>query len=225
MKTLEFKNILVVEDNRDLALELEKHFGERNNVVVCPTLTCAIDSVERERFDVILLDVVLPDGSGLELFNALKTETPVIILSDLSSEKCLLDGFDAGALDYIVKPCPMSVLETRMALRLLPEKQASIKVGGLTLDMAKRTAAFDGRSLSLTSSEFNILTFLMQNAGTFFVASEIYENVWKMPHLNTTTIKAHLHNLRKKMMLLSDECGALILTEFVKGYAFAADGK
>ena len=64
----------------------------------------------------------------------------------------------------------------------------------------------------------------MQNAGNFYTAIEIYEQVWKMPHLNTTTIKAHLSNLRKKMISISEECASLIVTEFGKGYCFIGKG-
>ena len=64
----------------------------------------------------------------------------------------------------------------------------------------------------------------MQNAGIFYTANEIYEKVWKMPYLNTTTIKAHLSNLRKKMLAVGSECANLIITEFGKGYAFTGSG-
>ena len=60
----------------------------------------------------------------------------------------------------------------------------------------------------------------MQNAGTYYTASEIYEQVWNMPHLNTTTIKVHVSNLRKKMLAVSSDCAKLLIQEFGKGYAF-----
>lgn len=223
MKSVEYREILIVEDDTALAQTLAEYFGAKNSVTVCGSLREAKEKTAESVFDVVLLDVVLPDGSGLEIFERLKNETPVIILSDLGSEKSVLDGFDAGAADYIVKPCSPKLIETRMALRLLPAKSATLSLNGLALDRAKRTVAFKGVPLTLTSSEFNILMFLMQNPNVFFTAGEIYERVWNMPHLNTTTIKAHLHNLRKKMLLLSGECGTLILTEFGKGYAFAGE--
>ena len=125
-----------------------------------------------------------------------------------------------AASEYIVKPASPRVIEARMALRLLPPKEARLCRHGMLLDMSTRTASYQSRQLELTSSEFNILMFLMQNAGVYFSANAIYEKVWRMPHLNTQTIRIHLHNLRKKMLQISDECGALILTEFGKGYTF-----
>ena len=219
MNKVEYKNILIVEDNDELSNGLAEYFSTINTVTVCSTLSDAIAAAAENTFDIVLLDLILPDGNGIKLLDCLG-QTPVIILSDLGSDDNILDGFSQGAADYIVKPCSPRVIEARMSLRLLPDGIANINLHGLTLNVSKRTAAFKNKQLDLTSSEFNILAFLMQNAGEFFTATEIYERVWKMPHLNTTTIKAHLSNLRKKMLAASKECSDLIITEFGKGYAF-----
>lgn len=216
---LEYKQILIVEDNEQLKKELENYFQERNKVISCSDLSSAIKALQSNNFDIILLDIVLPDGSGLKLFEHI-VNTPVVILSDLGSDDNLLDGFSAGALDYIVKPASIEIIEARMALRLLPSHKSKLSSHGLVLDVTKRTAKYENTFLDLTSSEFNILLFLMQNAGEFFSASEIYESVWKMIYLNTTTIKTHLSNLRKKMLNISKECSQLIVTEFGRGYSF-----
>lgn len=218
MNKIEYKNILIVEDDDELAEQLAKYFSAMNTVTCCKDLSSAIKSVGENTYDIALLDVILPDGNGLKLIEDLG-RTPVIVLSDLGSDSNLIDGFTAGAADYIVKPCSPQLIEIRMALRLLPDGKA-ISSHGLTLNAAKRTAVYNKKPLELTSSEFNILMFLMQHAGSFYTANEIYEQVWKMPHLNTTTIKSHLSNLRKKMLAASKECADLILTEFGKGYAF-----
>lgn len=219
MNKVEYKNILIVEDNDALAEQLIKYFSVMNTVTHCKKLSDAIKCVLGNEYDAVLLDVILPDGNGLKLFDYIG-QTPVVILSDLGADSNLIDGFTAGAADYIVKPCSPQLVEIRMSLRLLPDNKANISSHGLTLNLAKRTAAYNKKPLELTSSEFNILMFLMQNAGNFYTANEIYEQVWKMPHLNTTTIKSHLSNLRKKMLATSKECADLILTEFGKGYAF-----
>ncbi len=161
----------------------------------------------------------MPDGNGIELLRYLR-RTPVIILSDLGTDENVIGGLSAGAADYIVKPCSPQVIEAKMSLRLLPNGKANLSSGGLTLNVQSRTAVYKNTVLDFTSSEFNILTFLMQNAGVYFNANEIYEQVWKMPHLNTETIKKHLSNLRKKLLAVSDECAALLATKFGKGYAF-----
>ncbi len=219
MRKVEYKRILIVEDDAELRYELYERFSAVNSVTAVGDLAHAISALESIRFDIILLDVILPDGSGLKLFEHI-VNIPVIILSDLGSDSNLLEGFTAGAADYIVKPASPEIIEARMSLRLLPDTEAVILLHGLELDMNKRTGTYNKKPLELTSSEFNILMFLMQNAGVFFTANEIYEKVWKMPHLNTSTIKAHLSNLRKKMLGVSKECADLIITNFGKGYAF-----
>ncbi len=222
MKRVEYKNILIVEDDAELRRTLYEYFSLLNAVTAVNDLSHALTALHASRFDIILLDIILPDGSGLKLLE--QTETPVVILSDLGSDSNLIDGFTAGAADYIVKPASCTLIEIRMALRLLPETEAVIRAHGLELDRSKRTVKYHQISLDLTSSEFNILMFLMQNAGNYYTANEIYEKVWKMPHLNTSTIKAHLSNLRKKMLGVSKDCADLIITNFGKGYAFRGGG-
>lgn len=219
MNKVEYRKILIVEDNGTLRENLNSYFSVMNKVVACGDLKSAVEAVEKDNFDIVLLDVILPDGSGLKLIERL-AETPVIILSDLGSDSNMIDGFSAGATDYIVKPASCTLIEMRMALRLLPDTKAEISSHGLTVNTAKRTAVYNKKPLELTSSEFNILTFLMQNAGTFYTAIEIYEHVWNMPSLNTTTIKVHISNLRKKMLAVSSACARLLIQEFGKGYAF-----
>ncbi len=223
MKSVEYKRILIVEDDAALRNSLCDHFSVRNSVTAAGGLSQAVEAVHDCKFDIIILDVILPDGSGLKLFDYIEN-TPVIILSDLGSDGCLLDGFAAGAADYIVKPASPEIIEARMSLRMLPDTEAEICLHGLNLNINRRTAVYSGTPLDLTSSEFNILMFLMQNAGAFFTANDIYEKVWKMPHLNTSTIKVHLSNLRKKMFGISKDCADLIITNFGKGYAFRGGG-
>ena len=220
MNRVEYKNILIVEDSDGLRNSLAEYFSAINVVTSCRTLADAVAAVTETKYDIVLLDLVLPDGNGIALMHYLE-QTPVVILSALGTDNNVLDGFSAGAADYIIKPCSPQVIEARMSLRLLPDSKATIDLHGLTLNIAKRTAVYKDTPLDLTSSEFNILMFLMQNAGNSFTAAEIYEKVWRMPHLNSTSVKAHLSNLRKKMLAVSKNCADLIITEFGKGYAFS----
>lgn len=224
MNKVEFKNVLIVEDGDDLRESLAEYFSVKNKVTACKNLKEAFAAAAENGFDIVLLDLILPDGNGKELISFLG-QTPVVILSDLGTDENLIDGFSAGAADYIVKPASNALIETRMAMRLLPISKAALTLGGLTLNANSRTAVFEDTALELTSSEFNILMFLMQNAGNFYTANEIYEKVWKMPHLNTETIKKHLSNLRKKMLSVSEACAALLATKFGKGYAFVGGNR
>lgn len=221
-KIVEHKNILIVEDNNQLCDSLTKYFSNFNEVTSCYNLDEALKAIQENNYDIILLDLILPDGNGLNLMDHIG-QTPVIILSNLGTDANILEGFQAGAADYIVKPSSPQVIETRMSLRLLPDSKATISSHRLTINLSKRTTFYLHQPINLTSSEFNILAFLIENSGQFYTANEIYEQVWKMPHLNSTTIKAHLSNLRKKMLAVSADCASLIISEFGKGYAFVGD--
>ncbi len=220
MKKVEYRKILIVEDSVELSERLYKRFSQSNKVFLAKSLFEATEILAKTELDIILLDLILPDGSGLQIFEHMTDYVPVVILSVLGTEENVICGFDHGATDYIVKPASEDLIETRMAMRLLPPQDAVVESCGLTLDSDRRTARYKGTSLDLTSSEFNVLYFLMKNAGVFFTANDVYTAVWQLPHLNTSTIKMHIHNMRKKMMNVSPDCAALIVNRFGLGYAF-----
>ena len=217
--TVEQRKLLIIEDSDAERNELSSYFGEKNEVYTAATLAEGIALAGSTKPDGIILDLILPDGSGMELFDAVHPLPPVVILSDIDSEESMIEGFSQGAMDYAVKPCSPALLEMRLSLRLLPVQKATVSVNGLTVNAARRTCSFRNQPVPLTSSEFNILFFLITHAAQYFLPSEIYENVWKMKSLHTTTIKRHISTLRIK---LTQVCGErkLIRTEFGKGYCF-----
>lgn len=212
------RKILIVEDDHALALELCEYFRKRENHVVWAKTLQEANLALNETFDGIILDLILPDGIGFDLLKN-KNLCPVVILSTLNSDFDILEGFDAGALDYIVKPCSPEVIETRLAVRLRPKDKAELTIKGLTINCNTRTLKFNGQNISLTSTEFNILWFLMNNAGIFFNTDTIYKKIWNEPSLKNTSIKFHISNLRRKLKSTTNE--DLIITQFGKGYAFA----
>lgn len=215
---LELRKLLIIEDSLEQLNQLKNYFSKKNTIYAASTLYEGIDIAKNQILDGIILDLVLPDGDGMQLFNHVEYLPPVIILSDIDNEEIMLDGFHNGALDYVVKPCSCELLEARLELRLLPLQKSIISSKGLTIDSAKRTCYFKDSTINLTSSEFNILYFLMTHQGQYFTSYEIYEQVWRMKNLNTTTIKRHLSTLRKKLALACDV--PLIHTQFGKGYCF-----
>lgn len=220
--TVENRKVLFVEDDIELLTKMKKFFVEKgNNVLVANSISKAKEVMLNNTFDIIVLDIILPDGEGLEIFKFLDNSIPVIILSDISSEEMIISSYSLGAIDYIVKPCSMELLEIHIALRLTPKSQSIISLFGLTLDFRLRTLVFNEKNIILTASEFNILYFLMKNAGKFFRSEEIYENVWKAPSLQTTTIKRHLSTLRCKLKESTNK--NFIITEFGKGYSFLSE--
>ncbi len=217
------RKILFVEDDISLLTQMENWFASKENIVRAASSLLAARTMLKEFMpDMIVLDAILPDGSGLELLKNLVPLPPVIVLSDLGDEENILDAFQAGVADYIVKPCSMRLLEARMSLRFFPPSQSVLESRGLRIDSNNRTAFYRGKSLNLTSSEFNILWLLMNNPNRLFTADEIYEQIWDAPSLKTTTIRRHLSTLRKKLKELSGD--SLIHTEFGKGYVFLMQG-
>lgn len=216
------RKILFVEDELSVLLPLTEYFESSGNQCFCAsTLNEAKRLIRAEELDAIVLDRLLPDGDGLELFETGQVLPPVIVLSHLNTEADMISGFFAGAVDYIPKPCSPQLLEMRLALRMRPKREADITVQNIRVNLTERTAAYRNIPLTLTVSEFNILCFFMTHAGIFFTSSQIYENVWKAPSLQTTTVKYHISNLRKK---LKDVAGKnLIVTEFGRGYSLAPE--
>lgn len=223
IRTIVGKKILIVEDNTQIMAEFSAYFSKRENIVFCAsTLKEAECIIESELLDAIILDIILPDGDGLDILTKYSKLPPVIIMTTLGTDYDILDGLAAGAADYVVKPCSPEVLEARMSLRLMPTPEAVVSIKGITIDTIERVASYQGKPLSLTGSEFNILYFFMSHTDTFFTAAEIYENVWRAPSLKTTTIKYHISNLRQKLLAVSGK--NMIITEFGKGYAFMSGG-
>lgn len=219
LKGVTGRNILFVDDNESLCRAQAEYFRKRGNTAEeAATLASAKRLLSEQNFDAVILDLLLPDGEGLELFESVKKLPPVIIQTTLGNEYDVLDGFSAGAVDYVVKPCSPQLLEARLALRLLPKPEAVIRIHGLTVDVNERTVVYNGKPIPLTGSEFNILHLFLTSAGTFFTASEIYEKVWELPSLKSTSVKYHISNLRQKLLAATGK--HLILTEFGKGYAF-----
>lgn len=223
IKTVTGRKILIVDADEGTVDELSEHFERRGNFVRrAADLSSAIGVLKTTVFDAIVLDPALPDGDGLELFSDSSALPPVLILSVLGNDSDILHGLSAGACDYAVKPCSPELVEARLSLRLPSSPDGPITVHGLTLDINERSAAFNGKEIRFTYSEFNILYFLMTHAGTFYNATQIYENVWHAPGLKNTSIKYHISNIRQKLFNVTGK--QLILTAFDKGYTFISDG-
>lgn len=222
IKTVTGKKLLIVEDDDKLRNDTRLYFSKRENTVVAAaTVAEARQALQNERFDAIVLDLILPDGEGLELFD-IDDLPPVIIMTSLSGEYDMLEGFSSGACDYVVKPCSPEILEARLSLRIMPSAGVSLTADGLTLDTVKRQVFYGGEQLVLTGTEFNILKFLMENRGKFFTADKLYECVWQESSFRSNSIKYHISNLRQKLLAATGK--NLIATGYGKGYSFISGG-
>jgi two-component system KDP operon response regulator KdpE len=177
--------------------------------------------------EIILLDLGLPDGDGLELTRRLRewTRTPIIVISARGREDDKVDALDAGADDYLTKPFGMGELLARMrvALRHAREAQAQdspqvIEIGGLRIDLARREVMQDGQEVHLTPIEYKLLTLLARHAGKVLTHRQILKEVWG-PAYGTQThyVRVHMAELRKKIETDSAR-PKLIITEPGVGY-------
>ena len=217
------RKLLFIEDDEGLKRKMVEYFSTSNVVCTASDVDEAVEILEKSGdFDAIVLDLILKHSMGLDLFKEFPVLPPVIILSSLDGEDNLLAGLTSGAADYVVKPCTMKLLETHIALRLLPKSEAIETFGAFSINANTRTVKYGNASVSLTPSEFNILFFLVKNRGEYFTADEIYEKIWCAPSLHTTTIRAHLSSLRRKLKTALPFAD-IIRTEFNKGYCFTGD--
>ena len=217
------RKLLFVEDDEKLKKEMVEHFSPENAVFTASDVDEAVEILGRTGdFDAVILDLVLKNSMGTDLFKAFPVLPPVIILSSLDGEESIMTGLTSGATDYAVKPCSMRLLEAHIALRLLPKTDAEESFGDFCVNANARTLKYKNMPISLTPSEFNILFFLVKNRGRYFTADEIYEEIWCAPSLHTTTIRAHLSSLRRKLKAALPSAD-IIRTEFNKGYCFTGE--
>jgi DNA-binding response OmpR family regulator len=199
--------ILVVEDERSIAEPLADHLareGFRPNVA--GTMAGALDRFRQEAPDLVLLDVMLPDGDGRDLCRELRKESdvPIVILTARGLESDRIVGLELGADDYVVKPFSPGELVARIRAVLrrgpLRERRNPIEIGDIRLDPASRSVTMRGRPVTLTAREFDLLHLLMANAGVVLRREEIMDEVWD-PHWfgSTKTLDVHVAWLRKKL--------------------------
>lgn len=204
--------ILVVEDEPDLASALARGLRQRAYAVdVAATYADADLRVRSTDYDLVVLDWMLPDGTGLELLAALKRgEIPVfgervpkvLMLTARDEIDDRVAGLDAGADDYLVKPFAFSELEARVRALLRRDRSGppDLRVADVVLDPVRFTAARGDRDLGLTAKEFALLEFLMSHQGEVLSQEELLEHVWdEMADPFTNTVRVTLSNLRKKL--------------------------
>lgn len=203
--------ILVVDDDRDIVAALEIYLTTSGyEVSKAYNGREALEILDREPVDLILMDIMMPQLDGLAATERVRARSnvPILFLTAKSEDVDLIRGLNVGADDYITKPFkPMEVLaRVKSHLRRYTElggqaKEAeSIRVGPIALDDAAKRVTVDGEPVNLTPLEFNILRLLMKNPGQVFYTAQIYEQVWNDPVLGSeNTVAVHIRHLREKI--------------------------
>ena len=198
--------ILVVDDDDNIVAEI-KNFLSQNGYLVFTSKTGreALEVVCRENPDLILLEVLLPELDGFSVCKTLRAEgskTPIIFLSNKTSEIDAVIGLELGAQDYIRKPLPLKELLTRIEIHLRKdhnEHTSKIQLNNLEIDLEKRKVKHNGEIKKLTHKEFQLLYALAQCPNKVFSRNELLSNVWGWSHFgHTRTVDIHIGYLRKK---------------------------
>ena len=218
--------VLVVEDERKLAQILASALqAEHYEVVVAPTGDDGFARANAEAFDLVVLDLMLPGRSGLDILQTLRQrhiETPVLILTARDGVDDRVRGLDLGADDYLVKPFALPELLARIRALLRrgrPSDAIRLKAADLELDLVTRRAVRGDRLLELTNREFELLEYLLRHQGHHVSREMLVREVWKEPRRAKpldNVIDVQMTRLRKKV----DTEGGERLIHTVRGVGF-----
>ncbi|HEX5821646.1 MAG TPA: response regulator transcription factor [Solirubrobacterales bacterium] len=203
-------NILLVEDERAITEPLAEALEREGfSPALAGSAAEAMEQAKASVPDLVLLDIGLPDGSGLDVCRELRrqTDVPIIMLTARGSEADRVAGLELGADDYIVKPFSAREVTARVRAvlrRSSPGPGASgaerIEIGDLSLDTAKHEARLGGAALELSRKEFELLRVLMEEAGSVITREALIEEVWDMNWFGSTkTLDVHISGLRRKL--------------------------
>ena len=221
-------NILIVEDEADIAESLHynlKREGFRPTIAESGEKGLRIALDEKTTPSLIILDLMLPGMSGMELCRRLRREpltqaTPIIMLTAKAAEAEKIAGLEVGADDYIIKPFSVKEVTARVRAVLRRVERESVPIytdPRVTVDFNDMRVVCDGENLKLTRKEFALLEYLIKNTGRVATRQQLLDNVWGYSYFgDTRTLDVHIRRLRQKM----DECGTCIETVVGVGYRF-----
>ncbi|MCR5487971.1 MAG: response regulator transcription factor [Lachnospiraceae bacterium] len=204
--------ILIVEDEESIA-ELEKDYLELSNftVTVENTGSRGLDRALKEDFDLIILDLMLPDVDGFEICRQIREvrNTPVMVISAKKDDIDKIRALGLGADDYITKPFSPSEMVARVKAHLSRYERLTagltpvndiIEIRGLKIDKTARRVWVNGEEKSLTTKEFDILAFLAQNPNHVYSKEDLFREIWEMDSVgDIATVTVHIKKIREKI--------------------------
>lgn len=222
--------ILVIEDELSLASFIKRGLEEEGHEVdMALDAKTAKINVATENYDLLLLDVILPDGNGVNLckdFRSLHPKLPIILLTALGSTQDKVIGLDSGADDYLVKPFQFTELLARIRAlnrRLKPNGEVnSFQAADLMLDIDAKRVTRAGKDINLTSREFKLLEVFMKNKNKVLSRQEIAQEVWDINFdTGTNVVDVYINYLRNKIDKTFEP--KLVQTVIGSGYVLRAD--
>ena len=224
--------ILVVDDEPTLVATLRFNLEREGfDVIVASDGGEALELVEGQRPDLVLLDLMLPGMHGFEVCRALRKRTaiPIVILTARTDEVDRIVGLEVGADDYVTKPFSMVELIARLrallrrsARSLVQQEAEVIAAGPLAVDLGRREALINGEPLHLNPKEFDLLVILMQNRGKTLTRYQLLNKVWKYDSSGfSRTVDVHIGRLRRKIERHSDPPVRIIT---IRRYGYRLEG-
>ena len=202
-------NILMVEDDSTIAFGVKYALEQEGfNVDICKDLESSRENIEKKEYDIILLDVMLPDGNGYDLCKEIRNtqDTPIIFLTACDEEVNIVMGLDLGGDDYMTKPFRVRELISRIKAVLRRrgksnESKKVLKFGNLSIHTLEARVYKNGEEVFLTSVEYKLLLILIQNKNTVLSRSQILEKLWDVTYdfVNDNTLTVYIKRLREKV--------------------------
>ena len=229
-------SVLVIDDEKPVLKAISTVLKRENIDAVC-AYSCreALEHLNTQSFDIILLDIMMPEQDGFSFLKELREKqilTPVILLSGREEDAAQVEGLGLGADDYMTKPFSKTVLVSKIraivrrtqqylkpATPSTPAMQTVAQVGNFTLHFDSQTVLKNGKEISLSSKEFALLCLFMENTDTLLTKQEIFSKIWKSETPDDNTILVYVKRLRDKIEDNPSKPDHL-LTVWGKGYKF-----
>ena len=203
------KTIHIVEDEPDIRETLAYNLSQEGfKVSEFSDAESCLNKIQKKKPDLLLLDLMLPGMSGLDLCKEIRADInlknlAIIMLTAKGEEVDRIIGFELGADDYVTKPIKPKLLISRINALLKrnkkKEKQTRIKIGDIEVDKTKHLLLYKNEEMYLARKEFNLLYYLMTIPGKVFTREEIITNVWKDTFVGDRTIDVHIRKIREKI--------------------------
>ncbi len=197
--------ILLVEDNNTISKGLAYSLSSNGyETVICDDCETAFMK-SGDDYDLIIIDISLPDGNGFDLYEEIKrvNNAPVIFLTAFDDEDSIVKGLELGADDYITKPFSTRELIARInrITRRNSKKQNIISISDITVDLDKKSVSKNGEEVELTALEYKIFSMLVQNVGKTVARESILEKIWDIAgnYVNDNTLSVYIKRIRTKL--------------------------
>ena len=202
--------ILICDDDRDIVNALKIYLSDPDyQLFEAFSGLEALELTEKEEFQLVLMDIMMPGMDGITTMTEIRktSNVPVILLTAKGEDTDKVLGLNVGADDYVTKPFNPVELLARVKSQLRRYLQlgagtvrsAAISIGAIALDDDAKTVTVDGEAVSLTPREYEILRFLMQNAGKVYSPAEIYRLVWQEDCIGENPVAVHIRHIREKI--------------------------